>query len=307
MAPSLSGKVSLVTGASRGIGRGIALQLGEAGATVYITGRKASDLQKTCDEVKARGAHSAIAVVMDHSQDAEVEALFERIAKEQRGQLDICVNNAYAGVSAIMESNGKKFHETPTGIWDQINGVGLRNHYLCTVYASRMMVKRRSGLIVNISSGGGLRYLFNVAYGVGKAACDRMAADCAIELKKDNVAMVSLWPGPVATEMIKENVLQGDNEEVKRAFLDAETVEMAGRAISHLAADPDIMNKTGRILMTFDLAQEYNFTDVDGKVHGDMRSIKNRLIFTGYTKTAMIVPEFIRVPLSLLHYLSYKF
>ena len=141
MAPNLSGKVALVTGASRGIGRGIALQLGEAGATVYITGRKASDLEKTCDEVKARGAHSAVAVVMDHGQDAEVEALFERIKKEQRGQLDICVNNAYAGVGAIMESNGKKFHETPVGIWDQINGVGLRNHYLCTVYASRMMVK----------------------------------------------------------------------------------------------------------------------------------------------------------------------
>ena len=137
MSPSLTGRVALVTGASRGIGRGIALQLGEAGATVYITGRKASDLQKTCDEVKARGAHDAIAVVMDHAKDDEVEGLFERIKREQNGKLDICVNNAYAGVSAIMENSGKKFYETPTGVWDQINGVGLRNHYLCTVYASR--------------------------------------------------------------------------------------------------------------------------------------------------------------------------
>ena len=137
MSPSLAGRVALVTGASRGIGRGIALQLGEAGATVYITGRKASDLQKTCDEVKERGAHDAIAVVMDHAKDDDVESLFERIKREQNGKLDICVNNAYAGVNAIMESSGKKFYETPVGIWDQINGVGLRNHYLCTVYASR--------------------------------------------------------------------------------------------------------------------------------------------------------------------------
>ena len=140
MSPSLTGRVALVTGASRGIGRGIALQLGEAGATVYITGRKASDLHKTCDEVKARGADDAIAVVMDHAKDDDVEGLFERIKREQNGKLDICVNNAYAGVSAIMESSGKKFYDTPVGIWDQINGVGLRNHYLCTVYASRYSI-----------------------------------------------------------------------------------------------------------------------------------------------------------------------
>ena len=308
MAPSLSGRISLVTGGSRGIGRGIALQLGEAGATVYITGRKAADLQKTCDEVKARGAKEAIAVVMDHAKDDEVEALFERIKKEQGGQLDICVNNAYAGVSAITESIGKKFYETPAvGIWDSINGVGLRNHYLCTVFASRMMVKRKSGLIINVSSPGGLRYLFNVAYGVGKAACDRMAADCAVELKSDGVTMLSLWPGPVATEHVQENVLQGNDEDKKRAFQDAETVEMAGRAIAHLAADREVMRKTGRVLMTFDLAQEYGFTDVDGEIHGDIRCIKKRLIGAGYTTTAMLVPEFIRVPLSLLHYASYKF
>ena len=209
MAPSLSGKISLVTGGSRGIGRGIALQLGEAGATVYITGRKAADLEKTCDEVKARGARDVIPVVMDHAKDDEVEALFERIKKEQGGRLDLCVNNAYAGVNAITESRGKKFYDTPAaGIWDIINGVGLRNHYLCTVYASRMMVKRKSGLIVNVSSPGGLRYLFNIAYGVGKAALDRMAADCAVELKSDGVAMVSLWPGPVATEIVQGSVQQ---------------------------------------------------------------------------------------------------
>ena len=313
MSPSLRGKITLVTGGSRGIGRGIALQLGEAGATVYITGRKASALQQTCEEVKARGAQEAIPVVMDHAKDDEVEALFERIKREQGGRLDVCVNNAYAGVGAISDNSGVKFYETrysdaPGKIWDTINGVGLRNHYLCTVYASRMMVKRRSGLIVNVSSPGGLRYLFNVAYGVGKAAVDRMAADCAVELKGDNVAMVSLWPGPVKTEHVQENILKGDAmEDKKAAFKDAETVEMAGRAIAHLAADRDVIGKTGRVLMTFDLAHEYGFTDVDGEIRGDIRSVKKRLIQTGYATTAMLVPEFVRVPHFLFHYASYKF
>ena len=169
------------------------------------------------------------------------------------------------------------------------------------------MVKRRSGLIVNVSSPGGLRYLFNVAYGVGKAAVDRMAADCAVELKGDGVAMVSLWPGPVATEHVQEKFLQGGDTERKKSFEDAETVEMAGRAIAHLAADRDVLKKTGRVLMTFDLAHEYGFTDVDGELHGDIRSVKKRLMSTGYTMTAMLVPEFIRVPHFLFHYASYKF
>ena len=136
-AAPLDGRVALVTGGSRGIGRGIALQLGEAGAIVYITGRNASNLQKTCDEVKARGAREAIPVVMDHAKDKEVERLFERIKGEQDGRLDICVNNAYAGVNAILENVGKKFYEAPLDMWDKMNAVGLRNHYLCTVHASR--------------------------------------------------------------------------------------------------------------------------------------------------------------------------
>ena len=178
---------------------------------------------------------------MDHSKDEEVKKLFETVKNEQKGQLDILVNNAYAGVNMIMENMGKSFWESnPFEVWDCINGVGLRNHYCCTAIASRyylsnlwlidyisvfvegmcdlhltkwvkkifrMMTENKTGLIINVSSGGGLRYLFNVAYGVGKAACDRMAADCAIELKKHNVAMVSLWPGAVKTEKVQEQVL----------------------------------------------------------------------------------------------------
>ena len=184
-----------MTGACRGIGRGIALQLGQAGATVYITGRTEANLADCAREIKERGG-KPIPVAMDHGVDSDVEKLFERINTEQSGKLDLLVNNAYAGVSTIFNNKGKKFWETePVNTWDMINGVGLRGHYICTTLASRLMVPRKSGLIVNVSSSGGLKYLFNVAYGVGKVGCDRMAADCAFELKKSNVAMISLWPG----------------------------------------------------------------------------------------------------------------
>ena len=333
--PSLAGQVALVTGASRGVGRGVALQLGEAGATVYITGRSADDLQRTRKEVMLRGAADAIAVIMDHSNDDEVEALFERIRKEQDGRLDICVNNAYAGINSIVESSGKKFYEQPVGIWDELNGVGLRGHYLCTVFASRMMAARKSGLIVNVSSPGGLRYAFNVAYGIGKAACDRMAADCAVELRKDNVAMVSLWPGMVATEIIKRTTrrifadicawapaanlyfrsseikqiqdIVNQTEKWKEDQLDAESVEFSGMAIAHLASDPNIMDKSGRILMTHDLAHEYGFKDVDGTIRGDIRSLKKTLEMEGHPWLAMLVPEFVLIPRFIVHYASFKF
>ena len=171
------------------------MQLGEAGATVYLTGRTEEDLATVSNEVHRRGGHP-VPVVMDHGVDRDVEALFDRIKTEQNGKLDVCINNVYSGVGTIFRNQGKGFWETdPYADWDSINGVGLRGHYICTTLASRLMVPRKSGLIINVSSSGGLKYLFNVAYGVGKVGCDRMAADCAFELKKSNVAMISLWPG----------------------------------------------------------------------------------------------------------------
>ena len=333
--PSLAGQIALVTGASRGCGRGIALQLGKAGATVYITGRSEGDLQLTCKEVILRGAADAFAIVMDHSNDEEVEALFERIKKEQDGRLDICVNNAYAGINSIVENSGRMFYEQPIDMWDQLNGVGLRGHYLCTVFASRMMTERKSGLIVNISSPGGLRYAFNVAYGIGKSACDRMASDCAIELKKDHVAMISLWPGMVATEIIKKTCnrmlsdmraripaanlyfrspelkyvqdVANQPEKWHEDNLDAESVEFSGMAIAHLAADPKIMDKSGRTLMTHDLAYEYNFKDVNGEIRGDIRNLKKTLEMQGHPWLAMMVPKCVLIPRYLVHFASFKF
>ena len=133
----LAGRVALVTGASRGIGKGIALQLGEAGATVYVTGRSKDALESTCAEITQRGGEGK-AIIMDHGNDKQVEELFDRISKEQDGKLDVVVNNAYAGVHTIMNSIKKPFWELDAvSTWDSINGVGLRGHYLCTTYASK--------------------------------------------------------------------------------------------------------------------------------------------------------------------------
>jgi len=252
---------------------------------------------------------------MDHGNDAHVTALFERVKEEQKGKLDILVNNAYAGVSLIDKSSGKKFYETdPVEQWDVINGVGLRNHYICSTLASRIMVKQQHGLIINISSFGGLRYLFNVAYGVGKAAVDRMAADCAVELKKQNVAFISLWPGPVKTEYIQENILDkakngGGATGLQQAsiFEKGETIECAGIAIRHLANDPNILKKTGRILQNCDLAREYGYTDIDGTTPMDTRGLGNTLDRAGWKGLAAWVPNCVRFPTWMVHQMGNKF
>ncbi|KAK3085629.1 hypothetical protein FSP39_006436 [Pinctada imbricata] len=277
---SLKGVVCLVTGATRGIGKGIALQLGQEGATVYITGRtlEARDgdpvggsLKETAAEIESRGG-KCIPVQCNHAKDEDVDKVFEKIKSEQSGRIDILVNNAYAAVSAISDNMGKPFWEQPIDVWDTVNNVGLRNHYRCSVHAAQMMVPRKHGLIVNISSFGGLRYLFNVAYGIGKEGCDRMAADCAFELRKHNVAFVSLWPGPVQTEKIMyllnndsfDAHVPGNARSAKDIFANGETTEYAGKAIANLYQDPKLMNKSGRILLTADLGSEYGFTDVNG-------------------------------------------
>uniref|UniRef100_A0A8R1HS01 Dehydrogenase/reductase SDR family member 1 n=1 Tax=Caenorhabditis japonica TaxID=281687 RepID=A0A8R1HS01_CAEJA len=307
---SLAGKIAIVTGASRGIGRGIALQLGEAGATVYITGRKPEQslnsehgltgLEETAEEITKRGG-KGIARFVDHANMDEVKNFFEAVEQDHQGQLDILINNAYQAVTAISENMGKPFYETDPFIWDTVNNVGLRNHYFCSVYASRIMVQRNKGLIVNVSSGGGLRYLFNVAYGVGKQALDRLSADMAVELAKKNVCVVSIWPGPVRTELVDKMFKNPDGtpkEGVKNAmvFANGETVEYPGRAVVALAADPRRMDKTGRILITEDLGREYGFVDIDGVTPPNMRSVSFILQHLGWNTTANIVPNWVKLP-----------
>ncbi|XP_076469879.1 dehydrogenase/reductase SDR family member 1-like [Babylonia areolata] len=313
----LAGKVCIVTGATRGIGKGIALQLGAAGATVYITGRTlkrrggdqiGGSLEETAAEVAGKGG-KCIPLQCDHSKDEDVQRLFDQVAREQDGQLDVLVNNAYSGVQAIADSFKTPFWEQDIGIWDEINNVGLRNHYRCSVLASKLMVPRKQGLIVNVSSVGGLSYLFNVAYGVGKEACDRMAADCAKELKKHEVAFVSLWPGLVTTEMITSLVKEDQFKGVKFGDLDsAESPEYAGLAVAHLAADPAVMKKTGRVLITGDLGAEYGFVDVDGTRRYSMRELGFILSYmTGNTIFLSIIPSFFKIPCWILSLSGSKF
>ncbi|XP_073705224.1 dehydrogenase/reductase SDR family member 1-like isoform X2 [Garra rufa] len=309
---ALSGWICLVTGASRGIGRGIALQLSEAGATVYITGRQEKTLKQTAAEVTERGGR-CLPVVCDSSKDDEIKELFERVQREQNGRLDLLVNNAYAGVQAIMENMKKKFWEVDPDIWDTINNTGLRGHYFCSVYAARMMVAQGKGLIVFISSMGGLRYVFNVSYGVGKAACDRMAADMAIELKKRGVVSVSLWPGAVQTELINQYMSGGEGlpdfgPKFKEMFSKGETTEFSGRCIVELAKDKSLTSMTGQVLMTCDLARRYGLKDVDGRSLVDYTSLKFIISQIPYLSwLSVFTPSFIRVPRFMLGLGSGKF
>ena len=261
----LKGKIAVVTGASRGIGKGIAEGLGEFGATVYVTGRSTSTdnpareltIEATAEAVTAFGG-LGIPVVVDHNDDAQVRALFEQVEREQ-GQLDILVNNVYQIPSPPALSGG--FWEHPISVWDDQCGVGLRGYYVASVLGAPLMVKQRGGLIVNISSRAGLGYVFSTSYGVGKAGVDRMAQDFAVELKDYNCAALSLSPSKVKTEFILEQVATG-----KMPPLDpdvAQSVRLSGRTIAALAMDENIMAKSGGIFTVNEIAAEYSVVDPD--------------------------------------------
>lgn len=292
----LVGKVALVTGASRGLGKGIAIGLGEAGATIYVTGRSLAEptpgaectgsLIETCMAVKRAGGH-CIPVEVDHSDDQQIQGLFERINREQKGQLDLLVNNAFGGVGVLSRSQNQPFWESSPDLWDACNHVGLRSHYIASVHAAALMAKRRQGLICTISSWGGISYIFGTAYGTGKAGCDRMAADMAVELKPYNVASISLWPGIVGTEQLlrlsSELADQPENQTAQAASLrnryNWETPLLTGRVIAALAAEPKIMNQTGRIQIVAELAEKYQLVDTDGNSPASLRSLRFLLPF----------------------------
>ncbi|KAF8364237.1 hypothetical protein PRIPAC_91160, partial [Pristionchus pacificus] len=328
MTAPLAGKIALVTGASRGIGRGIALQLGQAGATVFITGRAPAksfaashadfahlpSLEQTKKDIEARGG-KAVALYCDHSDAKEIEQLFKKIDGQTQGRLDILVNNAFSAVSELNNTGGKPFYELDPSIWDAVNNVGLRNHYYCAVYACKMMTERKSGLVVNVSSLGGLTYAINVAYGCGKAALDRMAADMAEELKGTGVSVVSLWPAAVKTEASKIFITSGKTAEafkgpadvITETLVTGESTEFAGKCVVALASDKKIARKTGKVLMTGDVARGYGFKDVDDRLPMDSRSLKIALRFLGWRRLAAWIPAWVRIPLPFMHFAAYKF
>ncbi|MEH2150563.1 SDR family NAD(P)-dependent oxidoreductase [Nostoc sp.] len=312
----LEGKVALVTGATRGIGRGIAIGLGEAGATVYITGRSLNNsssdrvsgsLSETKSAIEEVGG-VCIPVQVDHRDDEQVRLLFDRIQDEQNGQLDLLVNNAYSGVQALKDAHGQPFWDSEPSLWDASNNVGLRSHYVASIFAARMMTKRNSGLICTISSWGSMFYLFNTVYGVGKAACDRLAANMAVELKPYNVTSVSIWPGIVGTELFSRfasEMNQTDATENNFSFLSDrynwETPLFTGRAIAALASEPNIIRNTGRVQIVAELAKKYNLVDENGDRPASLRSLRFVLAaaLPVLRKYSWLIPD-IKLPWSLL-------
>lgn len=263
---SLEGKVAVVTGGSRGVGKGCALELGAAGATVYVTGRTLEEgaaplpgsIGATAQAVCEAGGQG-VAVACDHRDDEQVQALFERVAREQ-GRLHVLVNNAFSIPKEL--TSGKPFWELPISNWDDMIGVGTRSAYVASRFAAHSMIAAQTGLIANISSSGAAEYAWHVAYGVGKAALDRFTADASVELKPFGVAVVSLWPGLVLTERTEQ--ARGTIEGLD--FEGAESQRFTGRAVVALASDPKIIERTGAAFTSRALAEQYGFRDVDGSL-----------------------------------------
>jgi NAD(P)-dependent dehydrogenase (short-subunit alcohol dehydrogenase family) len=224
--------------------------IGKLGGTVF----------KTAEEVTATGG-KGIAVICDHRDDTQVEKVFQRVAEES-GRLDILVNNAWGGYEQ-MEHDGeftwrKPFWSQPFWRWDAMFQGGVRAAYVAGALAARMMVEQKSGLIVNISFWSAQKYMANATYGTAKAAVDKMTADMAHEAEQFNVAVISLYPGLVRTELILRDAEYFD-------MSNAESPQFIGRVIAALANDPDIMKKTGRVLVAAQEALEYGIQDIDGR------------------------------------------
>jgi NAD(P)-dependent dehydrogenase (short-subunit alcohol dehydrogenase family) len=264
----LRGRVAVVTGASRGVGKGVALALGEAGATVYVTGRSDAGgtteglpgtVRDTAAGVTQRGGHG-VAVRCDHTADAEVEALFARVKQEQ-GRLDVLVNNAWGGYEQVDWSRfGTPFWEQPMRLWSGMFESGVRAHLAATRLAVPLMLPGRGGLIVHTTAWDRDKYLGNLFYDVAKAAVNRLAFGMARELQSHHVAVVALAPGFVGTERLLAAFAAAG-----RVPGDLESPEYTGRAVVALAADANVMAKSGRVLTVGQLAAEYGFTDVGGR------------------------------------------
>lgn len=285
--PSLSHCVAIVTGASRGAGRGIATELGAAGATVYVTGRSQRDrpattyhqiqslshleklpgsIEQTAEEVTAAGGHG-VAVACDHTDEEQVRALFERVRAEQ-GRLDVLVNNAWGGHETFDGVFKAPFWERSMANWDAMMDRGVRNHLLASRHAAPWFVEQGRGLIVTTTFWDRDRYMAgNLFYDLAKASMTRLAFGMAEELRAHNVASVAVSPGWMRTEF----VLAGHQTDEAQwqsvpALARTESPRYLGRAVVALASDPNIMAQSGQVLRVGDLARVYGFTDIDGRV-----------------------------------------
>lgn len=265
--------VAIVTGASRGAGKGIAVALGSHGCTVYVTGRSEQSgtasvpgtIHATADAVTAAGGRG-IAVRVDHADDAQVKALFERVECEH-GRLDILVNNACA-IHDMLAAPGH-FWEKPLEIGDMID-VGVRSGFVASWYAAPIMVRQRRGLVVFTSGPGAVHYVFGPAYGAHKAGLDKMAADMAVDLRDFDVAALSIWMGSLATERLLA-MIEADPARYGRLVDTLETPEFTGHVIWALFNDPGLMALSGQTVIGAEMGRKYGISDRNGKYPPSVR------------------------------------
>lgn len=261
----LQGKVAVVTGASRGAGRGIAFQLGSAGATVYVTGRsikgnttdnRPETIEETAEGVTSRGG-KGIAIQCDHTSDNDVRNLFDRIEREH-DRIDILVNSVFGGSeSSLPSGDGRHFWERPLEHWNAMMVAGPQAYLLTTRYAVPLMAPYRKGLIVNITFFIKDKISSNLYYDLAMNAINRMTLGMAKELEDYNISAVAVCPGWMRTEgVIDSGFGQEDGA--------TETTAYAGRAVVELASDATVSKLSGKSLMVAELAKKYGFTDVDG-------------------------------------------
>ena len=281
--------IAVVTGASRGAGRGIALELGAAGATVYVTGRSTRDkpadayaqllalsgmqappgnIDDTADEVTRLGGRG-IAAYCDHTREDEVKALFARVEREH-GRVDLLVNNAWGGHETFNGVFDAPFWEHPLANWDSMFDRGVRNHLLAARCAAPLMVARKKGLIVATTFWDRDHYLRgNLFYDLAKASINRLAFGIAQELKRHGVTSLAVSPGWMRTEFVLAGHKTDEAHWQQRpALASTESPRYLGRAIAALAGDADVLRKTGTVQLVADLAREYGFTDIDGRQPG---------------------------------------
>jgi len=257
----LSGKIAVVTGASRGIGKGIALALGERGCTVYVTGRTTGDGERTIDtaarQVTEAGGEGR-AIRCDHGDDDDIARLFEQIGSEV-DHIDFLVNNVYKIPDPPAWGGG--FWDHPIQVWDDQVGIGLRAHYVASWHAAKLIFAAGPGAaILNVSSPGGQSYHFSSSYGAGKAGLDRLTADMAIELEPKGVAAVVLYPGSVSTEFIQDAA-----EAQGMDLSQSQTPLFVGRSAVALLTAGNLIDRSGSIQWVEDLAEEFDILDEHGK------------------------------------------
>jgi NAD(P)-dependent dehydrogenase (short-subunit alcohol dehydrogenase family) len=251
-------RVAVVTGASRGAGKGIALALGAHGWRVYVTGRSVADAG-TAEQVDAAGG-DGIAVTVDHADDEAVGALFGRV-RDEAGGLDLLVNNAAVIHDELIAA--KPFWEKPLGLADVLD-VGLRSSYVASWYAAPLLAAKDHGLVVFTSSPGAVCYMHGAAYGAQKAGIDKMVADMAVDFRGTGVACVSIWMGILLTERLRA-AFAGRHDALTATAEHTETPEFTGHLIDALYADPDLADLSGHTLIGAELATRYGITDEGGR------------------------------------------